>query len=69
MGSSTAPAVASVQAGASKDQGTNKNEVIIPPAAPNNFDFSMDNLALLVLLLGAVSVGVLFTMFKNSISE
>jgi hypothetical protein len=45
------------------------SEIAIPPAAPASFEFSMDGLALVVMLLGAVSVGVLFTMFKNSISE
>jgi hypothetical protein len=44
-------------------------DIVIPAAAPSAADYSMDNLALVVLLLGAVSVGVLFTMFKNSISE
>lgn len=69
MGSETAPVVVPVTvAGAPKDV-AKKDEVVIPTAAPNSFDFSMDNLALVVLLLGAVSVGVLFTMFKNSISE
>jgi len=48
---------------------TAKGDVVIPAAAPSAVDTSMDNLALVVLLLGALSVGVLFTMFKNSISE
>jgi hypothetical protein len=43
--------------------------IVIPVASSSIADFSMDSLALVVLLLGAVSVGVLFTMFKNSISE
>jgi len=40
-----------------------------PVATPRNFDFSLDNLALVVLLLGVVSVAVLFLLFKSSLSE
>lgn len=46
-----------------------KENVVIPAPVPAAADFSLDGLALVVLALGAVSVGVLFTMFKNSISE
>jgi hypothetical protein len=46
-----------------------KDDMVIPAPAPSVADFSLDGLALVVLLLGAVSVGVLFSMFKNSISE
>jgi hypothetical protein len=63
---STGPAKA---AGTPTGQAANQSEINVPTAAPNNFDFSMDNLALVVLLLGAVAVAVLFTLFKNSISE
>ncbi len=68
VGSATAPVVAPVKA-ASTPNDVSKKDIVIPAAAPSNADFSLDNLALVVLLLGAVSVGVLFTMFKNSISE
>lgn len=46
-----------------------RTEMVIPAPAPAASDFSMDGLAAVVFLLGAVSVGVLFAMFKNSISE
>ncbi len=46
-----------------------RTEMVIPAPAPAASEFSMDGLAAVVFLLGAVSVGVLFAMFKNSISE
>jgi hypothetical protein len=47
----------------------NQTEVDVAAPEPNNFEFSMSNLALVVLLLGVVAVIVLFTLFKNSIAE
>jgi hypothetical protein len=70
-GSSEAPApvTAAAKAPTVPAATANKEDIVLPAAAPSTTNFSMDNLALVVLLLGAVSVGVLFTMFKNSISE
>ncbi len=68
ISSPPAPASTPVKASA-KPMAEDKANIVIPAAAPSSFEFSMDSLAIVVLLLGAVSVGVLFTMFKNSISE
>ena len=66
----TAPVVAPVNTTAAPTgQPMNQSEADVSTPAPDNFDFSMGNLALVVLLLGAVAVVVLFSLFKNSISE
>ncbi|MDD5340037.1 MAG: hypothetical protein PHV13_02190 [Candidatus ainarchaeum sp.] len=69
LSSPSVPAVTPVKASAKPLAESKKTDIVIPAAAPSSFEFSMDSLAIVVLLLGAVSVGVLFTMFKNSISE
>ena len=74
VGSKTVPTVTSVVAPVNAKsiptgQVANQSETNVATSAPNNFDFSMSNLALVVLLLGVVAVIVLFTLFKNSISE
>ncbi len=44
-------------------------EMDIPTAQNAVFDQALDNLSLIVILLGVVALALLFTMFKNSISE
>lgn len=66
VASSPPPAQAPVKAVAKPAA---KENVVIPTPVPAAADFSLDGLAFVVLALGAISVGVLFTMFKNSISE
>jgi hypothetical protein len=48
---------------------SNVNEAEIPAATPSGFDTILDNLVAVVLMLGIVSVGVLFMMFRTSLQE
>lgn len=41
----------------------------IPSGSPKGFDATLNNLVAIVLLLGIVSVGVLFMLFKSSLQE
>lgn len=44
-------------------------EADVPAPAAANFEFSIDNLVLVLFALGAVSVAVLFMLFRNSLTE
>lgn len=49
--------------------GDNENEADISMASPSGINSALDHLVAVLLLLGMVSVGVLFMMFKSSLQE
>lgn len=46
-----------------------KNEETIPAVTENKVDSLLGDLSIMILLLGLVSIGVLFMLFKKSINE
>ena len=46
-----------------------EHETEIPTASPSGIDAALNNLVAVVLLLGMLSVGILFMLFKSSLQE